>query len=86
MATRAEQVRKLKQEQGGDILVAGSRQLVQTLAANDLVDEYRLMVIPVILGGGRRMFGDLDAATALEVVDVSRAGAVVLMVLRPRRG
>jgi dihydrofolate reductase len=52
----ADGVAKLKQQEGGDILVAGSRTLVQTLIELDLVDEYRLMVFPVILGSGRRLF------------------------------
>jgi dihydrofolate reductase len=57
----AEEVAKLKQQDGGDILVAGSRTLVQTLYQHDLVDEYRLMVFPIVLGSGRRLFPD-DAA------------------------
>jgi dihydrofolate reductase len=82
----AEQVRELKQQDGGDILVAGSCRLVHELIANDLVDEYRLMMVPVVLGTGRRLFGEFDAATRLEVVDLRQAADVVLMVLRPRRG
>jgi dihydrofolate reductase len=58
----------LKDEEGDDILVAGSRTLVQTLAANDLVDEYRLMVFPTVLGSGKRLFGDSDDATTLRLV------------------
>ena len=60
----------LKEQDGGDILVAGSRTLVHTLYARDLVDEYRLMVFPVILGSGRRLFPDDAAAeTLLRPVD-----------------
>ena len=58
----AEAVRELKQSEGLSILVAGSSQLVHTLRQLDLVDEYRLMVHPVILGGGLPLFRD-DAAT-----------------------
>jgi dihydrofolate reductase len=54
----AAEVAKLKDQPGGDILVAGSAQLVRTLAQNDLVDEYRLLVYPVVLGSGKRLFGD----------------------------
>jgi dihydrofolate reductase len=70
------EIAKLKQTDGGDILVAGSARLVQTLAAHDLVDEYRLMVFPVLLGSGRRLFSDAetDAPTKLKLVD-SRAYA-----------
>jgi dihydrofolate reductase len=82
----AEQVRALKAQEGGDILVAGSCRLVQMLAANDLVDEYRLMVVPVVLGRGKRLFGDLEASSALELVELKQAGEVVLMVLRRKAG
>jgi dihydrofolate reductase len=51
-------VRDLKHGDGGPILVAGSRTLVQMLMAQDLVDEYRLMVFPVVLGSGRKLFPD----------------------------
>ena len=54
----AAEVAKLKQQPGQDILVAGSRQLAQTLAEHDLVDEYRLLVYPIVLGSGKRLFGD----------------------------
>ncbi len=54
----AEQVKKLKQEPGRDILVYGSGSLVNTLLQHDLVDELRLMVHPVVLGSGRRLFDD----------------------------
>ena len=57
-----EEVAKLKQEGEGDILIAGSVQLVQTLLENDLVDEFRLMTFPVVLGSGKRLFAD-DAPT-----------------------
>jgi dihydrofolate reductase len=64
-----EEVAKLKQQPGQDILVAGSRTLVQTLMAHDLVDEYRLMVFPIVLGSGKRLFGDSDAASVLRLAD-----------------
>src|SRR4051812_40086096 len=51
-------VRRVKDEQSGDIVVHGSAQLVQTLVANDLVDELRLMVFPVVLGTGKKLFAD----------------------------
>jgi RibD C-terminal domain len=55
----AGQVAKLKQESGDEpILLVGSARLAQTLAAHDLVDEYQLMVHPVVLGSGKRLFGD----------------------------
>ena len=63
-------VTSLKQKAGGPLLVAGSRTLVHTLYAHDLVDEYRLMVFPVVLGSGRRLFPDnAPAKRALKLVD-----------------
>ncbi len=56
-----DEVPKLKDEVDGEILIAGSAQLVQALAKADLVDEYRLMVFPTVLGSGKRLFeGGLD--------------------------
>jgi dihydrofolate reductase len=77
---------KLKQEVDGDILVAGSAQLVGALAADDLVDEYRLMVFPVILGTGKKLFPDTGAATAFTVVESKPAGEVVLLTLKRKAG
>ena len=54
----ADQVTQLKQEQDGNIVVHGSAQLVQSLIESDLVDELRLMVFPVVLGTGKRLFGE----------------------------
>jgi dihydrofolate reductase len=54
----AEEIRKLKAENGKEILVFGSGQLSNTLMQNNLVDEYRLLVYPVVLGEGKRLFKD----------------------------
>jgi len=64
-----EAVSDLKQSDGGPILVAGSRTLVHALMKHDLVDEYRLMVHPVVVGGGMRLFPDNGAKTVLKLVD-----------------
>jgi dihydrofolate reductase len=65
----------------GDILVAGSAQLAQGLLARDLVDELHLMVYPVVLGAGKRLFGDHVDLSSLELVDARQTGAVGLLVL-----
>ena len=70
----ADQVRKLKQKQEGDIVVHGSARLVQTLLENDLVDELRLMVFPVLLGSGKRLFGEMSNLKALRLVDSKVVG------------
>ena len=76
-------VAKLKQEIDGDILVNGSVQLVQALAENGLVDEYRFMVFPTVLGGGKHMFGETPAATAMKLVDGKPAGETFILVYEP---
>jgi dihydrofolate reductase len=65
----AEGVAKLKQEQQGDIVVHGSARLVQALVEHDLVDEVRLMVFPVVLGAGKRLFGETSDKKPLRLVD-----------------
>src|SRR3954452_21995733 len=61
-------VAELKQREG-DILVAGSAQLHHGLVERGLVDEWRLMVFPIVLGSGKRLFGETAGATGLELVD-----------------
>ena len=77
----ADAVAKLKAQPGGDLLVAGSGELVHELAGHDLVDEYRLMVFPVVLGAGHRLFRGGVAAALLKIVDVKPAGEVVILTL-----
>jgi dihydrofolate reductase len=69
-----EAVTKLKKEADGDVVVHGSVQLAQTLIANDLVDELRLMVFPVVLGTGKRLFGDPGEKKTLRLVDSKVVG------------
>ena len=81
----AQAVAELRDRYEGDILVNGSAQLVATLAENDLVDEYRLMVFPIVLGGGKRLFGDTAATKPLELVDSTPVGdGLVILVYRPK--
>jgi dihydrofolate reductase len=69
-----EQVTRLKQELAGEIVVYASRQLVGTLMEHDLVDELRLMVYPVVLGAGERLFGETSDKTTLRLVDTRTVG------------
>ena len=73
----------LRARLAGNILVAGSRSLVHTLHDAGLVDEYRLMIYPTVLGSGKRLFRDGASAAGYEAVEVRPAGAVALMTLRP---
>ena len=77
-------VKKLKAEQDGNIVVHGSRQLAQTLIENDLVDQLNLMVFPVVLGSGMRLFGDTSDKKRLELVESRTVGdGVAILVYRP---
>ncbi len=78
-------VRELKEREGGDILVNGSPTLVKTLAHHDLVDEYRLMVFPTVVGGGKRLFAEGVTVDALELVESRPVGddGVVILIYRP---
>src|SRR5215207_4291877 len=75
----AEEVAKLKQRPSGDIVIHGSAQLVQALLEDDLIDEYRLMVFPIVLGSGKRLFRETGKATTLKLVDSKTVGAGVLI-------
>ena len=80
----AEEVSKLKQGQDGDIVVHGSPQLVQTLLEHDLVDEFRLMVYPVVLGTGKRLFGDTSDKKRLRLADSKMVGdGIAILVYQP---
>ena len=79
-----EEVSKLKQRIPGNILVSGSARLVQTLIANDLVDELVLMIFPVILGSGKRLFGDTSDMKMLRLAESKTVGdGVAILVYRP---
>jgi dihydrofolate reductase len=82
----AESVTKLKQEFDGIILVGGSAQLVQTLVEHDLVDEFRLMVFPVVLGTGKRLFGEASDKKPLRLVDSKTVGdGISILTYEPAR-
>jgi len=83
----AEAVSKLKQQPGQDILICGSADLVHTLMQHDLIDEFRLMLFPVILGSGKRLFREGIASTALRLVETKTfSSGVVVLSYAPDRG
>jgi dihydrofolate reductase len=79
-----EEVSMLKQGPDGDIVVHGSAQLVQTLLEHDLVDELRLMVFPVVLGTGKRLFGDTSDKKRLRLADSKTVGdGIAILIYEP---
>jgi dihydrofolate reductase len=75
-----EEVTKLKQQDGKNLLVIGSGELVQTLMKYDLIDEYSLMMHPIVLGSGMRLFRDESPKTSLKLVD-SKTTTTGVMIL-----
>jgi dihydrofolate reductase len=70
-------IRRLKEQPGRELQVHGSGTLVRTLLEHDLVDELRLLVFPVVVGAGRRLFADAGVATKLRLVDARTTGSGV---------
>ena len=80
----AEEVSKLRQESDGEIVVHGSAQLVQALVDHGLVDELRLMVFPVVLGAGKRLFGETSDKRRLRLADSKTVGdGVAILTYEP---
>jgi dihydrofolate reductase len=67
----------------GEILLAGSQHLASALHAHGLVDEYRLMVFPIVLGGGKRLFEDAERQASLRLVEAERAADTLLLRYHP---
>jgi dihydrofolate reductase len=80
------EVSKLKERLHGNIVVHGSAQLVQMLLEHDLVDELRLMVYPVILGSGKRLFGDNDNKKSFRLAESRTVGDGVAILIYKRAG
>jgi class 3 adenylate cyclase/dihydrofolate reductase len=76
----AEKLAELKQQSGGDVLLFGSADLLNSLINHDVIDEYRLMVFPVVLGSGKRLFRDATEITHLQLVETRtfQSGVTVL--------
>jgi dihydrofolate reductase len=80
-----EQITNLKQQDGKDIAVHGSATLVQTLMQHDLVDRYRLLIYPLVVGKGKRLFGEGIPATLKLLESQSFNSGVVALVYEPER-
>ena len=79
-------VTKLKHELKGEIVVPASFQLVHTLMEHDLVDELRLKIFPVVLGAGKRLFGETSDKKSMRLVDTQTIeGEVVFLTYEPVR-
>jgi dihydrofolate reductase len=80
----ADEVRKLKQDNGGDLLIGGSGQLIDYLTGHDLIDEYRLMIHPIVLGNGsKRLFNTVPRRTFTLVDSVTFPTGVVVHTYHP---
>jgi dihydrofolate reductase len=78
------EVSSLRDGRAGDIVVNGSAQLVQTLLEHDLIDELRLMVFPVVLGSGKRLFGEAPSKKPMRLVDSKIVGdGVAILIYKP---
>jgi dihydrofolate reductase len=80
----AEEARRVRDEHEGDIVVHGSAQLVQGLLESDLVDELRLMVFPVVLGDGKRLFGETSGKKPLRLKSTQTVGDGVAILIYER--
>ena len=79
-------LRKLKQEDGPDLLIQGSSELIQTLLANDLIDQISLLIFPLVLGGGKRLFGDGSMPAAFRLTRSNASTTGVIMATYERSG
>jgi dihydrofolate reductase len=79
-------IRKLKESEGGDIIVHGSGNLIQSLIKHELVDNYRLLIYPVVLGKGQRLFADGTMATLKLVGTKAFSSGVTALLYEPERG
>ena len=80
------EVSKLKQQTDGDIVIAGSFQLVHTLMEHDLVDELRLKIFPVVLGAGKRLFGETSDKKPMHLCDPQAVeGGIAYLTYQPVR-
>jgi len=82
-----EEITRLKKQLKGNIVVHGSAQLVQALVAKDLIDELRLMVFPVILGSGKKLFGEMNEKKSMKLISSQTVGdGVEILIYDPKQG
>lgn len=82
-----EEVTNLKKKLKGNIVVHGSAQLIQALLANDLIDELRVMVFPVILGSGKKLFGGMGEKKSMKLISSQTVGdGVEILIYEPKQG
>ncbi|MES0155229.1 dihydrofolate reductase family protein [Mesorhizobium sp. M0018] len=79
-------LRRMKQEDGPDLLIQGSSELIQTLLANDLIDEISLLIFPLVLGKGKKLFGSGTIPAALKLTRSQASTTGVLMASYERSG
>jgi len=83
-ANVVEEISKLKEEPGQDLLLAGSGKLLHTLMEHDLVDEYRLMLHPIVLRSGKKLFEDENQAKSLRLIETKPlASGIVILTYHP---
>ena len=81
-----DEVSKLKQELNGEVVVPGSFQLLRTLMEHDLVDELRLKIYPVVLGAGKRLFGETSDKKPMRLLDIQTLGdGIAFLTYQPVR-
>jgi dihydrofolate reductase len=79
------EVQAIKQQIDGDILINGSGQLVEALLKHDLIDEFRLMICPIVLGTGKRLFPETGHEISLRLVDTIKSGDSLILTYQPSR-
>ena len=81
-----EEISKLKEQPGQNLLIYGSGELIQTLMQHDLIDEYHFIINPVIVGSGKRLFKDQSNTKALKLIEtITTSSGVVILSYQPEK-